>query len=115
MALIRERSAFLNPPIYCSACPGSGYLPTQGQLLQVEGNVAVSAVKTPEDGDGLVLHLVNEASDATVCRVTLCRSIASAVLTDANEKGMQTLDVVNGKEVALYIPAMSVQTLLLTF
>jgi alpha-mannosidase len=115
MTLIRERSFFLNPPIYCSARPGSGYLPTSGQLLQVKGNVSVSSVKTPEDGDGLVLRLVNEAAMASDCSLTLCRPIAAAALTDANERMLQALAVSNGNTLTLCVPAKSVRTLMITF
>ena len=44
-ALVKERSVFLNRPVYCSARPGTGHLPTEGQLLRVDGNVCVSALK----------------------------------------------------------------------
>lgn len=114
-ALLQERSIFLNRPIYCSARPGTGYLPTEGQLLRVEGNMCVCAVKTPEDGAGLIVRLVNETSDAAACSVTLCRPIASATLTDAEEHTLHALDVTNGNTIALDVPAMSVRTLQLSF
>ena len=114
-ALVKERSVFLNRPVYCSARPGTGHLPTEGQLLRVDGNVCVSALKTPEDGDGLVVRLWNEATAAAECCLQLCRPIVAAVLSDANERPMQVLGVTDGNAIRLIVPATSVCTLLLTF
>jgi hypothetical protein len=45
----------------------------------------------------------------------MCRPIAAAALTDANERMLQALDVSNGNMLTLCVPAKSVRTLMITF
>ncbi len=90
-ALDRRVQHFVHGISACSARPGAGTLPMKGQLMAVEGNACISAVKTPEDFDGLVIRFYVPDDTEGRVRLVFAKAIRGAYLADINERNMEEL------------------------
>lgn len=86
-ALYRTASAFVHPISYCTADlhERGGALPLDGRFLEVTGDVRVTAVKTAEDGESVVVRLHNNGKEQASFTLALSREVVFAYNTDLNE------------------------------
>jgi alpha-mannosidase len=67
-----------------------------GSLLEIEGDVVLSALKRAEDRDRLVVRVLNEAARPARARIRPLRNAVRAELVDLGEKPIQGLTVEDG-------------------
>ena len=110
LTAMHEASAF-NAPLRAVSTPAhDGPLPSQGSFLEVSpAAVVITAIKPPEEGDGLIVRLYNAAPVPVQARLKLWRPFGAADLVPLSEDApLQALaadtDTVNlplrGKEIA---------------
>jgi alpha-mannosidase len=112
--LYRTAAAYVHPVAACSARGGKGDLPLVGRLLQVEGDVRVSAVKTPEDFDGLVVRLSDLNGQGADFKLTFAKALAAAYVADLNENVISELEA-NGTAVSASVEPFGVTTIMVRF
>jgi alpha-mannosidase len=112
--LYRTAAAYVHPVAACSARGGKGDLPLVGRLLQVEGDVRVSAVKTPEDFDGLVVRLSDLNGQGADFKLTFAKALAAAYMADLNENVISELEA-NGTAVSASVEPFGVTTIMVRF
>ena len=79
-ALTRLGQSFNHPLIVAPARLQNGAAPTsQGFARSLTPNVALTALKQPEDGDGLIVRLAELNGKATEAEVDLSKAIASGL------------------------------------
>jgi alpha-mannosidase len=113
--LTRLGAAFNHPLIVFPARMRNGSRPTiQGFVEELTPNVVVSSLKNAEDGDGLIVRLVEHNGVSTDARVRLSpellQGIGSAVPVDLIERpaaGRATLD---GGVLSAHVPAHGITT-----
>lgn len=104
---------FVHPVSACSARRGKGDLPLRGTLLKAEG-VRVSAVKTAEDEDALIVRVFEPGQKEGAFRLSFAKDVAAAFETDLNEKESRTLPI-EGDSVCGRIGAYEVKTVKIRF
>ena len=112
-----EQSALLAHPVYtCSNTSHTGELPLSGTLLQVEGNVKVSAVKQPESQETgkLVLRVYHAGQGTEQVRLTLdgCSKV-SAAFADLLEHPQSEIQA-DGNQVSFAMEPGTLRTLILS-
>lgn len=112
--LYRAAAQFVHPISVVSARSRKGSLPMTGQFIKAEGDIQISAVKTAEDGDGIIVRLADIGGLGGDYKLTFARAVALAYETDLNEKVMTELGVC-GNDVCDSLDAFSVKTLLVRF
>ena len=112
--LNKTASDFVHPIAVCSARAGKGTLPTSGQLVKISGDVFVSAVKTAENGDGIIVRLSDVSGKGGEVTLDFCKAVKSACETDLNENvtGELTAD---GNTVKATVEAYGIKTVLVKF
>ncbi len=111
-ALIKVASEFTHPVLYTSTRSHLGKLPLSSSFLTLEGrDIAISAVKTPEDGeDGIIVRVYNSGYEPETAKLSFFRRPKSVYLTDTNEsRGTPLMMTGNGVEFSL--KALEVATL----
>ncbi len=83
--LFREAAGFVHSLALCSARAGKGTLPLSGRLFELEGDVRISAVKTPEDFDGLLIRLSDIAGRGGSFKLTFEKPLNAVFATDLTE------------------------------
>jgi hypothetical protein len=80
----------------------------------VDGDVHVSAVKTPEDFDGLMVRLSDGCGKGAAYSLTFAKTPIAAYFADLNENiiGEATID---GNAVVASVEPYAVQTILVKF
>lgn len=90
-------AAFAHPCPAVNVQPHPGDLPARASLCRVEGaDLCVSAIKTAEDGRGIILRLYNAGNDATVGQVSFYQRPQAAWRCDTNERDGEALAVEGG-------------------
>lgn len=86
-ALYAMSDAFVHPISYCTADLGtrSGTLGLDGRMLCVQGDVRVTALKTAEDGKGVVVRMYNVGDTAADWSLGFAKPIAAAYYADVHE------------------------------
>lgn len=112
--LDRAAAHYVHGIAVCPARAGQGSLPMNGQLLRVEGAVRISAVKTAEDVDGVIVRLSDIGGAGGACRLIFARPVREAWETDLNETPLCTLTP-NGAEVCADVEAYGIKTVLVRF
>ncbi len=112
--LYKIAAAFVHPLAVCSARGGSGNLPLDSQLLKVEGNVHISAVKTAEDFKGLMVRLSDETGDGADFALTFTTPPSEAFEADINENVRGSLEI-EGCAVKTSVKPFGVKTVLVKF
>lgn len=112
--LFRTAAAFIHPLSACSARGSKGTLPLSGRLFTVEGNVHISSVKTPEDFDGLMIRLSDEAGEGARFTLTFAKPVAAAYDADINENILGDL-AKDGCCVRAQVEPYAVKTILVKF
>jgi alpha-mannosidase len=105
---------YVHPLALCSARAGKGTLPMNGQFLKVQGDVRISAVKTAEDVDGVIVRLSDISGKGGAFKLTFAGAVASAQETDLNENVLGDLTVA-GNDVCAEVEAYGVKTVLVRF
>jgi alpha-mannosidase len=83
-------------------------------LLSVEGDVHISAVKTPEDGDGLVVRLSDGSGRGAEFTLAFAKTLAAAYDTDLNETILSELPL-GDDVVSACVEPYGVKTILVRF
>lgn len=112
--LNKEASEFVHPIAVCSARAGKGTLPTSGQLVKIDGDVFVSAVKTAENGEGIIVRLSDISGKGGDVTLDFCKAVKSAYETDLNENVTGDLKA-DGNTVKADIEAYGIKTVLVKF
>ncbi len=112
--LYHTASKFVHSISVCTARPGAGTLPMTGKLIEVTGDVRISAIKTPEDFDGLVVRLSDAAGKGTTCTLNFAKTLSAAYDTDINETALEALTT-NGKSVTIAVEPYALKTLIVRF
>ncbi len=113
--LYKMRDFFVHAPAVCSARKGkSGTLPLDGALFKISENVQVSAVKNPEDSEGLVIRIFEAKGEDGKYTVEFNNDIKEAYLTDINENPCEDLPFEKNK-ITGDIGKYSIKTLLVKF
>ncbi|MGI6200823.1 MAG: alpha-mannosidase [Christensenellales bacterium] len=98
-------AAFAHPCPAVNVRPHPGDLPTRASLCRINGeNLCVSAIKTAEDGRGIVLRLYNAGIEAAVGRVSFHRAPREAWRCDTNERDGEVLSVESGEVTLMIAP-----------
>ena len=112
--LFRTAAKFVHPIAACSARGGKGSLPMSGRLLSVEGDVHISAVKTPEDFDGLVVRLSDATGQGAEFKLAFAKPIVAAYDADLNENVIAELSV-SDDVVSACVEPFGVKTVMVRF
>ncbi|MBE6739242.1 MAG: alpha-mannosidase [Ruminococcaceae bacterium] len=112
--LYRMATEFIHPIASCSARAGEGSLPLNGQLMKVEGKVQITAVKTAEDIDGLIVRLSDVNGLNGRFKLTFLKDVKSASETDLNENIIDEVSF-NDNEVTTDIKPWEIKTILIRF
>lgn len=112
--LYRTAAAYIHPVAACSARGGKGNLPLVDRLLQVEGDVRISAVKTPEDFDGLVVRLSDLNGQGAAFKLTFAKAVTAAYVADLNENVVSELKV-EDTTVSAAVEPFGVATIMVRF
>ncbi len=112
--LYRTAAAYIHPVAACSARGGKGKLPLSGQLLELEGDVHISAIKTPEDFDGLVVRLHDLNGQGAEFKLTFPKTIDVAFDTDLNEVEPAQMDA-EDNVVSGWVEPFGVKTIMVRF
>jgi alpha-mannosidase len=83
-AQVMQRALNLNEPLTCFH--GGGTLPAQSFVQLDADNVTLEAVKRAEDGDGLVVRLVERHNRRTAATLTFDRPLRRASLCNLMEE-----------------------------
>lgn len=110
----KEAMHFVHPIAVCPARAGKGYLPMDGQLFKIEGDVRISSVKTAEDVDGLIVRLSDIGGKDGKYKLIFTKDIADAWETDINENVIAKIPV-NGTELCADVEAYGIRTVLIKF
>lgn len=112
--LFKTAAEYIHPISACSARKGEGKLALSGRLLSVIGDVHISAVKTPEDCDGLIVRLADGSGKGADFTLAFAKTITAAYTTDLNENIISELPV-DGDVVSTSVEAYGVKTVLVRF
>jgi alpha-mannosidase len=114
-AAVRQAEAFQSDLRAVSAPARSGALPGSQSFVQVAPEaLAVSAIKPPEEGEGLIVRLWNVAAEPVTGTVRLWRPFLRAVRTDLAERTQEEL-ARRSDEVSIPVGGREVITLRFTF
>ncbi len=112
--LFGEATKFVHSPALCSARAEKGTLPLSGRLFTLEGDARISAVKTPEDCDGLLIRLSDIAGQGGRFKLTFEKPLNAVYETDLTER---TLTPITFEEASVSsdIAPYAIKTLLIRF
>ena len=111
--LLDMAERFVHPPCACSARPGEGSLPLEKSLLGLEG-ARLSAVKTAEDGRGIVLRVYDASGQGGLVKVLFGFEVGEVHFADLNETPGEKLDLQDGT-VSFDIGSREIKTLLIRY
>lgn len=106
--LMQQAVCFAHPLYIYSNTIHSGTLPQSGTMLQIKGRANVAALKRAEDGQGLVIRLVQNDAQPSRVQITL-PGMSGAQLVDTMERKQESLTV-EAETAELVLPAKTVRT-----
>ena len=113
---IKEKATkFCHPISFCAGKKHSGSLSLCGNLMKIDGDVIVGAVKNAEDGEGIVIRLSEYNGNNATATLAFAKAIKSASLVDNNEKTTGKTCKVDGNKLTVDIAAYSTEAVLVTF
>ena len=108
-------SAFIHPISVISGTAHKGDLPKEAGFLTLDGDVKCSAIKTAEDGDGLIVRLYDANGKGGAVTAGFMKPVRCAKLVDLTEtKEVGAAEVLDGKA-AFNLPAHQMATLKVSF
>lgn len=107
--LTRCATLFSHPVYPYSNGIHAGALPQRRSLLRVEG-ARVCGLKASEDGNGLIVRLLNGGEERVQARVAPAADLRSAVLTDIEERPQKAAGL-SGGEAAVALAPCALETL----
>ena len=114
--VFRVNEAFQHAALpVCSARRRKGTLPMRAQFMKVDGKVHVSALKTPEYEEGVVVRLSDEEGLGSAYSLTFAKEVASAEAYDLTERKVLGSLKVQGKTVKDKIAPYELKTILVRF
>lgn len=115
-AINKAASSFIHSMQFVSVRPHKGNLPLSRSFIKVDGNVNVSAVKTPEHAKGreIILRLYEIEGKSGECKITFADRPVSAKVTDILER-TQADTAVSGNIITVFVHANEVVTLRVKF
>lgn len=106
-------SAFANPQLpYVSNRAHPGTLPLSGRFLELSGPAAITAVKLPEEGSGLIVRLASLGESGLVS--LRAQGLTGAVMLDLAEQEMESCTVSDAAAM-VHLGAGQIATLQLKF
>ena len=98
-----------------SVCAHKGTVPAEHSWLKVEGDVIVSAVKTPEDNQkGLIVRFYSISEEETQVNIKLHGEPKSATIVNTLEKETGKAEI-SGNTVSLTAKPLSLYAVKITF
>jgi alpha-mannosidase len=93
--LYRTADEFLHPVSYCTADlqERGGVLAADNTFLRAEGNIRVTALKSAEDGKGIVVRFAGTGNGETAFTLSAGAFVKAAYLADLNETKIAPLTV----------------------
>lgn len=118
--IIETAYRFNHPLSVLSGTAHGGKMSTRSTFLQLmEGSVAVSAVKMPEDHDGSrwIVRVYETEGQPTTVKLRLFQAVSEAYLVDSNERKMpDATEVRTDREMVSFdVPAYTVAAVCLSF
>lgn len=83
--VFRASTEFVHPISFVSGKSQKGTLPKESTFLTLNGDVKCSAIKTPEDSDGLIVRVYDANGKGSKVSMTFPKIIKEAYLTDLTE------------------------------
>ncbi len=115
-AAFREAHAFNAPLRGIVTDMHSGTLPLQNSFIRTgPSGLVVSAIKAPEEGEGLIVRLCNTEDHEVPAEVCLHKAVDRASLVNLNEEELRRLTVNNEGGVSLPVPGEGIVTVRLEF
>ena len=115
ITLLTEAQRFCGSLLSTAAVAGDGKLETSGQLLQIQGNAAVSAVKMAEDGSGIIVRLFDLGGEKGNVDLSFIAEPKNAFFVDAHETILPGTVSVIHNQVTAEIGAHSVAAIKIEF
>jgi alpha-mannosidase len=113
--VFKASSRFIHPISFISGTAHNGTLPKEAKMMTLEGDVKCSAVKTPEDGDGLIIRLYDANGKGGKVTISFPKAIKCAKLTDLTEvKNLGTVAIENDK-LSFNLGAFEIGTVMVCF
>jgi alpha-mannosidase len=93
--LYRAAAGFVHPVSYCTANlqQRDGHLPLDGRFLTAEGEIRITALKSPEEGEGKILRFACTGKESGTYRLTFSKPVKEAYAVDFNEHILHPLPV----------------------
>lgn len=83
--MFKASAGFVHPLPFVSGTGHTGILPKKAKMFTLMGDVKCSAIKTPEDGDGLVIRVYDANGKGSEVTMDFAKEVKSAALTDLTE------------------------------
>jgi alpha-mannosidase len=112
--LSKIRDEFVHPVAFISGKKHAGILPLDASLFKLSGDVILSAVKTAEDskdGKTVIIRLYDANGKGADAALDFAVNITGARVVDLNEASVIKTLAVNGRALAVDVPAYEVVTL----
>ncbi len=113
--LFKESTGFVHPLAFVAGTVHKGNLPKEARMFSLIGDVKCSAVKTPEDTDGLIVRLYDANGKGSEVTLDFAKDVESAVLTDLTEMKNLGEVAVDGKKVTFTLGAYEIATVKVSF
>ncbi|MBQ8203355.1 MAG: alpha-mannosidase [Clostridia bacterium] len=112
--IFKAAACFTQPLLSASVCAHKGTVPCEHQWLKVEGDVIVSAVKTAEDTNEMVIRFYSLSEDNEQVNIKLAKAPKSATRVNTLEKGDEALNIAD-TTVTLTAKPLTVNTVKIGF
>ncbi|MEI6580198.1 MAG: glycoside hydrolase family 38 C-terminal domain-containing protein, partial [Eubacteriales bacterium] len=113
--VFKASTGFVHPISFISGTSHAGTLPKEAKMITLEGDVKCSAVKTPEDGEGLIIRLYDANGQGGKVIIGFCKAIKSAMLTDLTEAKDLGAVTINNDNLSFHLGAFEVATVKVSF
>ncbi|MGG1636148.1 alpha-mannosidase [Paenibacillus sp. NRS-1760] len=118
--LIEQSSHYHLPLQYISAAASNGDWPTTQSFLQlIEGTIAISAIKMPEDTQAVnrwIIRVYETEGNTSMVKLELCRKVSKAYFVDTLERPVVEGEVfINESQIGFEVMAFGVASLCIEF
>lgn len=109
---IHEAFAFAAPMRVVIGESHPGALPPKMSFVAASPReFVISAIKKPEDGDGLIVRGYNIANETIEASVVMWKNFSCAARVNLNEEEIAPIDLQNGREVRIQVRAKEIVTI----